>query len=229
MNQSQTNRTDYSIIIAVLSLIVSISAFGYTIWQGWKSDRENLTLRVDSNVGNVPIRLSSIDFNKNCQCINIPFNIFITNNSNKNMSLIEYKVFQLIGDGPIDKNKLYYSGIDGGLYNHSGTKVKIPFSISQGETKSYIGYVGVTVSKKTLNILEPYKDQILSKRTLNKIFGEKGLDIYGNAIEYKEYARGKFSLSPKELSSTPIFVFEWKSGKGNKFFTIGSDYLFPDY
>ena len=81
-----------------------------------------------------------------------------------------------------------------------------------------------------METLKPYKGQTLSRRTMYKILGRNGMDIYGNTIEYHENKDGTFTFGVKgPTSNTPIFVFQWKTGKGNKFVSLGGDYIFSEY
>ncbi len=230
MEQPKGGKYNISLFIALLSLIVAIAALGHTFWQSWKHEKEELIIRVDSIVENAPIRLSSIDFGEEGQVVHLPFRMSVTNSGNRNLSLIEHRIFQLVGEGPIEENKRYYAGIDGGLFNLNGTKAKIPISISQGKNIAYITYVGVLVNKDVIETLEPYQDQALSRRAMSKILGRKGLDIYGNTIEYHEDSDGTFSYKVKDSATRiPVFVFQWKTGKGKKFVSLGGDYIFSGY
>ncbi|MCW5208490.1 hypothetical protein VU11_07605, partial [Desulfobulbus sp. US2] len=164
------------------------------------------------------------------QVIQLPFKMSVTNNGSRTLSLLEYRTFQLIGEGPIEKNKKFYTGIDGGLFNLNGTEAQMPTSISQGETIAYIVYVGILANKNVIKILEPYQNKTLSRRSMYKILGKNGTDLYGNTIDYQENTDGTFSFGVQgKAKNNPIFVFQWKTGKGNKFVSLGGDYIFSEY
>ncbi|MGA1872019.1 MAG: hypothetical protein ACMUJM_26175 [bacterium] len=230
MKQSKANKFNASLLIAIVSLAVSIIALGHTFWQSWKQEKEELIIRVAPNVEGFPIKLSSIDLGKEGHVIYLPFKMNVTNSGHKTLSIIEHRIFQLVGEGPIEQNKKYYTGIDGGLFNLNGTKAKIPITISQGETIAYIVYVGVLVKTDVMETLKSYNGKTLSRRTMYKILGRDGMDIYGNTVDYHENKDGSFSFGVKDSSSNiPIFVFQWKTGKGNKFVSLGGDYIFSEY
>jgi hypothetical protein len=230
MEQSKASKFNISLLIAIVSLVVAITALGHTFWQSWKYEKEELLIRVAPNVEGFPIKFPSIDHGKDGQVAHLPFKMNVTNSGNRTLSLLEHRIFQLVGEGPIEKNKRYYSGIDGGLFNLNGTNAKLPASISQGETIAYIVYVGVLVKKGVMDTFKPYEGQTLSRRTMYKILGRNGIDIYGNKTEYHENKDGTFRFGVKgSTPNTPIFVFQWKTGKGNKFVSLGGDYIFSEY
>jgi hypothetical protein len=209
---------------------VSIVALGHTFWQSWKIEKEELIIRIASNVESLPIRIPDINLGKEGQVIQLPFKMSVTNNCSRTLSLLEYRTFQLVGEGPIEENKKFYSGIDGGLFNLNGTEAKMPTSLSQGETIAYIVYVGILANKNVVKLLEPFKNKTLSRRSMYKVLGRNGTDIYGNKIEYQESTDGTFMFSVKgQANNNPIFVFQWTTGRGNKFVSLGGDYIFSEY
>lgn len=210
--------------ISILALVISAASFTFSVIQYVNEDNEHLTIRVESST-NMPVQLPFNNFGEHGFLIQLPFKTSLSNTGKKTLSIVDYEIFQLLDDGPIKNNKLSYSGIDGGLYDINGEQLTTPINIQQGETKSLYMYVGVLISKAVMEHLKKQKETSLTRNEIIKVLSEIQSDLYGNkTIKVSENAI-KFT----SVSQAPIFYFEWKSGKGNKFTSLGGDYMHPQF
>jgi hypothetical protein len=225
-----SNGKGNSNIVGWLALVVSLAAFGLSTYQYIESNEERLIIRTKPSTLNTPVLIPFIDLSHKYHLVYLPFNMSITNDGSKTISLLEHRRFLLLDEGPIEENKIFYSGIDGGLLNLNGEKAILPKALSQGVTITYVSYIGVRIDSKVANLLKPYQEKRVTRRDLMIILGRNGVDIYGNQVHYDEAINGSIGYRLKDAGvKTPMFLFQWKTGRGNVFSTLGGDYSFASY
>lgn len=208
------NKLNWSNLFALLALVVSAVALGISWSESKKNDREELIVRASPRVVGLPVRISSTSLGDRGYVVHIPYQITVSNVGRRDTSIISHECIETDGG--------FYSGINGGLFDSTGQPMHLPINISSGETKDFIFYLGTLVPSHVKELLQKQESSRLTRRDVLKVLGKSGVGLYGQKVEYKEFGDGAFSVSLSGSSDQqlPTYFSKWKTGSGDRFFTL---------
>jgi hypothetical protein len=167
-----------------------------------------------------PFLITSINFGANSHVAQFPWELQLTNSGNQKLSIVKYNISS--GTSPMDT---FYTGIDGGLVTIGNQPVKLPITLETGESRSFFLMVGIRVPTYVFDVLSAIDPKKRTTENATIALGKKGLDLYGNKVEFSEYGGGSYSLTvlPEDQRS-PTFWCQIVTGRGNEFTTSTSTY-----
>jgi hypothetical protein len=138
---------------------------------------------------------------------------------NLKTSILRYRITS--GASPAGN---FYSGIDGGMFLPNGRPVALPMTLDPGESRVYTLMIGILVPPTVQKILAAIPDpRSLPIKQVTKIFAKEGVDVFGNAVTYKEID-GKDLIQFGEGYKAPKYWYLAESGRGNVFGTSSSPF-----
>ena len=112
-----------------------------------------------------------------------------------------------------------------GVFTQAKTPEPLPINLEAGESKILIVNIGITVPTLVYDILVSNgKENILTDGIATKILGRKGVDLYGNKVEFREYDQESYSLTIEETEKAQRIWIEFVTGRNNKFITQAKKY-----
>jgi hypothetical protein len=212
-----------SLLVAIVAIIISFtqqkSAQEIQQKQFNLLQKENLSIQMNPYVDG-EIRLTNIKLGPMGYVVQLPWKITISNTGNRNLSILEHLITR--GESP---ESMQYSGIDGGLIENKFTSVVYPFSLEPGVSRTFHVFVGITVPEQIYKTLSSIKEKKnLTDRNVSQIFGRKGIDIYGNKVDYKEFDNKAYHIQIKETEKAQRFWIQFTTGKGNVFLATARKY-----
>ena len=222
-----------SFVVSALSLIVtgSLSFLSYSQSRSALSEsqrqfeiseaaqRESLVISMNPHADG-KVNFTNFNFGEKGGVAQIPWEVTIDNTSRQTLSIVKYEL-----SSGVQPEELIYSGIDGGFYGKDGVRLSLPITLSAGESRIFTAYVGFIVPKIAYDNLAPFRNQGLTATQATLVLGRKGLDIYGNAIEFKDYGADGYEMSvaPDRQRSPKIWLI-MTSGRGASFLSSASTY-----
>ena len=212
----------FSRYMAIFSLVISLAAFIFPIFQYYKEQKETTLISIDSMSSNNDVIITDTNFGDEGRVIQFPWNFTISNSGNRKLSITQYNITcgNYLG-------AMFYSGIKGPLKKINGEIIDLPITLDAGECITGIIYVGVIIPQTNYEILNKIDSKSKIKYIdLMKILAKNGFDIYGNKVIYKEYDNDSYKIViDEEQQKTPIYWFEFTSGRGEKFIASASTYI----
>jgi hypothetical protein len=219
---SSANKDSFARAISLLSLIIAIAAIYIPYYQQEKQHKENLIILFNPGLAVGDIILTNYSFKDLGRVIQIPWQLTISNSGHNRLSIVEYQLSMGVKAGSV-----LFKGLDGGIKNKDWQDEKMPITLDGGESKTFAIYVGVQANKEVYDILKSMSqnsDRISYKRAFREL-AKKGYDFYGNKVWFKEYRDDSYELMVKnEHPASPMVWIELLTGRGNKFYSNGSNY-----
>jgi len=220
---SNDHKDKFARRIAICSLIVALASVIVPYVQQKmlfeKQQQENLNIILSPTV-NGPLALTDNNFGEMGYVVQMPWELTVSNNGNRQLSIIKKRVS--CGNEP---DSQFYTGIDGGIFFKDYTPVQLPIKLEAGESQSFYIYVGTLVPQHVYDLLKNLNNgNPVMDRDAMKALGKKGIDIYGNNVEYHSYENDTFAISFKESSKAPKHWVVLGTGRGNIFFSSASKY-----
>ena len=151
--------------------------------------------------------------------VQLPWKITLSNTGNRQLSVTEYGITR--GDSP---ESIQYSGIDGGLVSNKSEPIVLPITLAAGESRTFYILVGITVSQDAYETLASISETPVTDRTATKKLAAKGIDYYGNEVEYTEYEDGSFHFAVSDVQKAQRFWIRFETGQGNAFYASAMKY-----
>ena len=187
------------------------------------SQSEQVTVTLNPHADG-SFRLTNFDFGQMGRGVQFPWRLQLSNTGNQKLSIVGYEISS--GTSP---NSTNYSGIDGGMITPEHSAANLPMTLDTGDSRSFSIMIGVRVPPAVFQALSAIDDP--SNRTTRQAtiaLGRKGLDLYGNKVEFQEFEGGAYSLSVSpEDQKSPRFWYAAATGRGNKFTSSASTYDRP--
>lgn len=222
----QGNSPDWFLrIISVLSLILAISSLSFSFLQYRESIAELVS--IEASIGYGQIQLTDTDFGLDGSVVQVPWQLILSNTGSRRISITNYRVLELVENpqtGEIAPR--YYSDIQGALLDSNNNPIDLPWMLDSGESKKFRVYVGLLADVEAYKILADEQESTLSVRNARLALGRKGIDIYGNRVDFHEFPNGTYRWSSSSEAHSPVFLFEFETGRDNKLSAIASEYPF---
>ncbi|MEW6715067.1 MAG: hypothetical protein AB1306_08270 [Nitrospirota bacterium] len=227
---SNNSSDNFARITAIVSLILAIIAISVPFFQQKSAlqtqkeqfeelQKEDLSVQLDPYVTG-ELRLTDIQLGPLGHVVQIPWKLTVSNIGNRQLSITEHLITR--GDSP---TSMQYTGIDGGFLDRKSRPVEFPVKLEPGESETYYVFVGITVSQEIYDILASLNaSKQLTDRNATKELGRKGIDIYGNSVEYKEYENGKFTYFATDKGKAQRFWLQLTTGRDNIFYATAMKY-----
>lgn len=157
--------------------------------------------------------------------VQVPWQLALSNTGHQKLSITKYSI--TTGVSP---DSTSYSGIDGGMFRPDYQQsVDLPLTLEPGESRLFVVLVGILVSPKVHEVLSSLEDP--KSRTVgnaNAVLAKQNLDLYGNKVNYQEFAGGGYVLTvEQENQKSQTFWYQAVSGRGNVFLTSAAAYEQP--
>lgn len=213
-NKFQSFTIILSTILSVLSLLISASTFGYTIWKDSQNDLESLSLVVsDYGYSDVMEYRMNGGYRGQGKIGGVTYTITVSNTSKHTVSIISYELCRII-----DKTRFMYGDIITGIVDSEKNPVTFPIVLAAGEAKR-ISLVLNHLVTPSINMLLLEKFGPEAQLTYDEIrdyLGENGRDLFGNEVEYYKYEDGTY-LMKMDNPHFPVFQLQLLTSKGNHF------------
>ena len=156
----------------------------------------------------------------------VSWKIRLHNGSDRTLSIVDYKVFQLTENGA----KIWSSAHNYSIakYGQSTTEQLFPFSISAHEASAFIISLMVPFKKESAED-ELCIEQQATIKQLEKCYYQQGRDLFGNFVEtvvYDPPQGERLSVKWSETTFSPSFIVEFETANGSTFSTLLSYYPF---
>jgi hypothetical protein len=213
-----------ALFVSTGSALLSIASFLFSIYVFNQGRAEVLSADMSLSSGSDPLRC--ISFGSNNLIIQAPARLIVSNNSDRKISLVTYRVFQSLGSD----RRSYYSHIDSGLFNSARKRVELPISIEAGDSKRMEILLGVWADQKAA--AEIRKSSLctkpFTKKALMELLGGKGLDIHGNTVRIEKKGTGLIFYGPGQDAKQQEFEIVLTTGRGSRFYASTSWYPFNE-
>jgi hypothetical protein len=169
-----------------------------------------------------PFRFTNIKL-AGTEVVQFPWKLQIANTGNQKLSIINYQI-----SGREEPGSTLYSGMDGGIFSEQGEPVRFPLILETGDSRALVAMIGVRVSGAVTDVLSSLDPAARNTSAATMALGKRGLDLYGNSVEFEEYGGGTYTLSvAPENQRAPRFWFVATTGRGNPFAASASFYDRP--
>jgi hypothetical protein len=206
-----------SLVVAILGLIGTFIYQRQAISEQQRQfvllHSELLSVQIGRNLTD-DLRITAYDFGNLGRVVQIPLLLTLSNVGEQALSVIEYELSA--GDHPQASS---YSGMDGGLYDQLGHKIVLPIELQPGESRKYLAYVGYLLPRKAADILTGIKKTgFIPFRMATENLGKNGIDLFGNAVTYREVQGGGSLISSDATQQmAPTIWIQTTTGRGNTF------------
>jgi hypothetical protein len=178
-------------------------------WSGQKSEDQLAVTCVRQSLKNLPVNISSFDL------ISTYWEIFISNNDVKDISVINYDLLQVGKDFPA----AYYSGMNQGLYFPKESKLvsaSFPITILAGSTVNLILKIGIQMNANAYKIAKHklQKEPKIDFLSLEKYLWSRDIDVYGNQV--KPTKHGSYTFPPFGEAKEQVFSIYFKTARGTE-------------
>jgi len=214
-------------VTAAISLVIAIAAIAIPYKQQQEQfeevQREELSVNLNPYVSGV-VRLTGNNLGPLGHVVQIPWELTVSNTGSRQLSIANYELTR--GDSP---GATSYSGINGGLVTRDAKPVDFPFTLEPGEMRTFLLFVGITVSDKVFNILKGLGEgENLHRKEVTHALAKEGIDLYGNNVDYKEFEGGAYVLSvDTENQRGQRFWCVVRTGRDNSFLGSATEYARP--
>lgn len=188
---------------AWVAILISFVSLGYNVWADRIKFREVLTLSVTPVLEDYPTQL--IDARGTPSgTVGTYWNVVVANNSDRDISLVEYRLREIRGEG----DNLFYSSLDQGLFTTTFSRLDLPLNIPAGHSLRLFFRVGLLMDPQAFRISKGVwkTGTVESIRRLLEYLNSKGYGIYGQFNEL-----GLKSL--KRLAANQIFLVAFRTGR----------------
>lgn len=140
--------------------------------------------------------------------------VFLSNNSDKTLSVINYELLQIGTYFPATS----YSGMNQGLYlldtNGKILPVRFPIVINAGNTVNLIVRIGIQIDYYVYKLVQDkiQEEPKIDFRNIEKYLWSKGIDFYGNQVESIGYE--SYSFPPFEKAKEQVFKVYFRTARG---------------
>ena len=206
--------------VSIGSALLSIASFLFSIYVFNQGRAEVLLPEMSLFSGRDPLRC--ISFGINGLIIRTPARLIVSNNSDRKISLVTYRVFQSLGSA----GQNYYSDIDSGLFSSAGNRIELPLSIEAGDSKRMDIILGIWADQKAATEIRKTSlcKKPFTRMALMEFLGGKGLDIYGNKVRIKKIGTRRIFYGPGEDAKQQQFEIVLTTGRGSRFYASTSWY-----
>jgi hypothetical protein len=210
--------------VSIGSAFLSIASFLFSIYVFNQGRAEVLSADLSLTSGRDPLRCIALGLNS--LIIQTPARLIVSNNGDRKISLVTYRVFQSLGSA----GRRYYSHIDSGLFSSERKRVELPLSIEAGDSIKMEILLGVWANQKAA--AEIRKSSLCKKpfarKKLMEVLGGKGLDIYGNSVRIEKNGTGLTFYGPGQDAKQQEFEIVLTTGRGSRFYASTSWYPFNE-
>jgi len=174
---------------------------------------KNSPVIIKNFAGTLPVDKDAKSNIKMAGLITTYWQVFISNISDKNLSLINYKLLQIGKYFPA----INYSGMNQGLYLLD-TKGEIlpalfPIVVNAGNTVNLIVRIGLQMDYKVYKIVQDkiQDEPKINFRNMEKYLWSKGIDFYGNQVNSLGYR--SYSFPPFEKAKEQVFKVYFRTAQ----------------
>ena len=212
--------------IAIVSLVISIAAVALPYMEQRREFRvlqgEELSVRLNPHADG-QFHITEFNFGPRGRVMQVPWELTLSNIGNQKLSITTYSV-----SSGISPNSTSYSGIDGGMFDLEQKPIYLPLTLEPGESRRFVLFVGILVPPKVHEALSVGHLKLRTVGDATKILAKQGLDLYGNKVNYQEYAGGAYVISVEKTNQIfPTFWYQAVSGRGNICLASASTYERP--
>lgn len=213
-----------SLLVAIATAIVSYvqqsSALEEQKRQFQVRQKEDLAIRLNPHVEG-RTKLTGQRFGSAGTLVRSFWGLTLSNTGNQKLSLTQYRISTGASPGAY-----FYSGMDGGLLAADSTIEKLPIILEPGESRVLLLDIGFLVPDKVYSALSSLKESdLLSAHSLEIELARKGLDFYGNKVEFQEFPGGGEIISvDSNNQKNPTIWLQITTGRGNTFTTSAATY-----
>lgn len=213
-----------SLLVAIATAIVSCvqqdSALEEQRRQFQVLQKENLAVRLNPYVEG-RTTLTGKRFGSAGTLVRSSWGLTLSNTGNQKLSLTQYRISTGASPGA-----LVYTGIDGGLSTDDGTAEKLPIVLEPGESRALLLDIGFLVPAEVYSALSSIeKPELLSAESVRIELARRGLDLYGNTVQFKEFPGGGASITANSSNQkSPTIWLQITTGRGNTFTISGAPY-----
>lgn len=217
--------------MAVLSLLVAISTAIVSYVQQNSAleeqrrqfqvlQKEDLAIRLNPHAEG-RMELTGRRFGSAGTLVRSFWGLTLSNTGNQKLSLTQYRIST--GASP---DAYFYSGIDGGLLAADSTIEKLPIILEPGESRVLLLNIGFLVPDEVYSVLSALKkSDLLSADAVRVELARKGLDLYGNKVEFQEFPGGGVVISvDAHNQKSPTIWLQITTGRGNTFTASAATY-----
>ena len=184
---SATRAAWVAAIAAIISVPVSVASLGYAIWADRIKFREDLTLSVTPVLEDYPIQLIEVPGTQT-GTVSTYWNIMVANNSDRDISLVEYD----LRENRIKEGDVKYPSLDQGLFTLTFSPLNLPVNMPAGNAMRFYLKVGLLMDSKAFSVSKkPWQaGSVGSFRKLMEYLISQSFDIYGNLNRRAWFAMG---------------------------------------
>jgi hypothetical protein len=210
---SRNTSSNTALLVSIASMFVSIASLIFSVYVFDQGRTEDLSVSASLSKGANLLRCTS--FGSRELIIQTPASVLVANNSDRKISIIDYKVFQMVEPG----RRRYYSRITSGIFNPEGSAISLPFSIEAGDSRRMEILLGVWAERKAAEEIRKRSlcQKTFSRRTLMQVLGKKGLDIYDNAVKLEYNGPSLIFYGPSTDAKEQEFELTFITGRGSRF------------
>lgn len=159
--------------------------------------------------------------------MSLHWELVLSNNGDRDLSVIDYDVLQVLKKGPIS-----YTDLRQGIYFLQDTKlqpVKFPMVIPAGHSSALFIRLGVMIDDKAYAMI---KDEFDGKQPQNAssiidFLRSREIDVYGNPFTKSDI--GVYSLPPLNEIRDPVFSVTFKTARNTEIADLVSWYKYGLY
>ncbi len=211
-----------AIILSILAFLVSLVSL-LIQWQGYNSTvSEIVSISVTPHSSSTHLRLIPFDLNDENSngLVETDGEITISNNGGRKISINQYEV-RKVKNYKKNRTEGFHIGLQGGLYEVSGSEVFFPIYLEPGESRILHARVGIMVPLDSFRRVKSITQMKgIEKRALLDAIEDGGFDLHGNPVKVQRFKGGgvlkEFSDKPNEL---PQLLFRVRTGQDNEFWT----------
>jgi len=159
--------------------------------------------------------------------MSLHWELVLSNNGEKDLSVIDYNVLQVLKEGPIIYTDLYQ-----GLYFLQDTKlqpIKWPLVIFAGHSSALFIRLGVMIDDKAYAMIKDEFDgtQPQNASSIIDFLRSREIDVYGNPFTKSDI--GVYSLPPLNEIRDPVFGVTFKTARNTEIAELISWYKYGLY
>jgi hypothetical protein len=201
-------------LVAVLSLWVSWLAYAEQKRQFAITQMENVAIRLlPETAGKVKLTEIRYPFGT---VVMTPWRVVVSNVGGQRLSIVETELSTGRKAGDV-----FYSGLNGGMYDAKQQAISLPVSLEPGDSVSYQLFVGVLVSPQVAGVLSKSRTDSLGFATQAGVdLASQRLDLFSNEISFSDSKSGVFFARGDSIS--PKYWLKVRTGRGNEFEGVGT-------
>lgn len=209
---------NFARVTAIMSLLIAVIAILLPLVQETRRFKylqaEDIVIHATPSIGKI---IPAGELGAMGRVFQLPWKIVVSNIGNRPLSIIRYDLFKKEEAG-----HSIYSGLDGGFYEKGEKKVYFPFQIGEGESNSFLIYIGVIMDTNLAELLDSMDELTLSNAGM--VLARHKMDLFGNQVNYQEYGdqgeAWQVSIPSETIKQAPQFILEFRTSRGNVFSKI---------